>query len=450
MKTYKSQSSTSILFKIFIFFFFLGFYFLIGYLSKETIIFRRWTELFGADFIRIISDITRYNSNHFRTEVHPLFVIFLNPIGFLLKVVIGIPKIAAIFLCALFGAGCVVLVQSFFKKLGVQNTHTILYSLVLGFSATHIFFGSLPETGIFAAASIIFIYFIFIDKFPKRFYFILSGIFAFGFLTTNFFQAINAYIFKNFDDKLNRKLFKNVVVYVSLVIALSITLSVLQKVIYPSTSLFFLPRIYKHELSYSISYKNVYDVTDRIILLAENFFIYNFIAPHPHSILIQKDINDDNGRLVANSYYTFFQKESLKNYYKPLGVIGVTMWLLILVLGLYSFLKIKCYKLKIIKCLLFGLFFNFSLHLVYGFNEEIFLYSGNWTFLSLALIFLTIQQNKQIVQSYAKLYSFLLIIFIIILFVNNIHFLYNCIVIQDGNDPIFSFYPFVKTILLSL
>ena len=53
--------------------------------------FERADLALGADVPRVIADLTRFEANHYRTKVHPLFVILLNPPGALLKELLGAP-----------------------------------------------------------------------------------------------------------------------------------------------------------------------------------------------------------------------------------------------------------------------------------------------------------------------------------------------------------------------
>ena len=59
----------------------LALYFGVGQALAPGRMFERADLALGADVPRVIADLTRFEANHYRTKVHPLFVILLNPPG---------------------------------------------------------------------------------------------------------------------------------------------------------------------------------------------------------------------------------------------------------------------------------------------------------------------------------------------------------------------------------
>src|SRR5262245_3298363 len=93
---------------------FFGTYFHVGAAVARTGILHYWNALFQADCPRAIADLTSTDTEHFRTAVHPLFVLFFNPIGVFLTHVTRSQELAARLLCSACGAGTVVLAAAFF------------------------------------------------------------------------------------------------------------------------------------------------------------------------------------------------------------------------------------------------------------------------------------------------------------------------------------------------
>ena len=71
---------------------------------------------FNADTTRVYDDMTSFDANHYRTKVHPLFVLLTQPFVLVLKKIFGELNAVVIYQ-ALIGASCVVLFYLILRKL---------------------------------------------------------------------------------------------------------------------------------------------------------------------------------------------------------------------------------------------------------------------------------------------------------------------------------------------
>ena len=75
---------------------------------------------FNADTARVYDDMTSFEANHYRTKVHPLFVLFTQPFVLVLKKIFGELNAVVIFQ-AFIGALCVVLFYLILRKLNKRE-----------------------------------------------------------------------------------------------------------------------------------------------------------------------------------------------------------------------------------------------------------------------------------------------------------------------------------------
>ena len=139
----------------------LALYFGIGQALAPGRMFERPDLALGTDVPRVIADLTRFEANHYRTKVHPLFVILLNPLGLALKELLGAPRPAALLLNAGAGALGVALFHLLLRRLGVAWIRAILWTALFALSSSQLFFGSIPETYAFSGASLLLLFVMF-------------------------------------------------------------------------------------------------------------------------------------------------------------------------------------------------------------------------------------------------------------------------------------------------
>ncbi len=146
-------------------------------------------------------------------------------------------------------------------------------------------------------------------------------------------------------------------------------LSVLQKFFYRSSILFFFPNPYAEEINY-FSMLVFQHPLAAAKLISKHFFLVNFVAPLPHVFAMQG---------MVNPAVTF----SAPTAFTLIGLVAAALWVFLLLTGvlksIFSYQN-SAFFIGAALCLLF----NMALHSIYGINEDLFLYTGDFTFLVLA------------------------------------------------------------------
>jgi Family of unknown function (DUF6080) len=135
-------------------------------------LFARIDLVFDADVPSRIIDLTRVGGAHYRTQLHPLFVLLLNPLGLLLRAglhALGIEpagRLAAIVLTSAAGAAGVALLFAWLRRASDSSSRSLLWTLLFGLSSSQMVFGSLPETFVFSGLSLLAVFVVVSD--PDR------------------------------------------------------------------------------------------------------------------------------------------------------------------------------------------------------------------------------------------------------------------------------------------
>lgn len=393
---------------------FWGIYFSTGLLLTSTDAAAHYDSLFQADPPRVIRDLTSPEGDGGRTNVHPLFVLFFNPIGTLLSKITGSAISGALLITSFFGALCVVLSQCILVRLGMTASHSFLWSAVIGLSSSQIFFSSMPDTFIFGAGSLLLIYLAMIYRPSSLSRFMPAGIYVLGITTTNFIQYIFIYLFSLKDRNFRRKeILLRLTAVVAVVLVCAVGLSIAQRKFYSnSTRYFFLPGVYKSGVfEYVVSFKEPGKLLTRAGNLVEHFFAYNILAPRPYLPELQTHFDEaetpvpwtqcpplcEKKRLIApgtgpevmHPPTITFDVTSIGAYRIP-GLIGVLLWGALLVSGIYTIASRNLDWSPFLSALVFCISFNFLLHLIYG--DDLFLYSAHWTFQIIIAVALTLRR----------------------------------------------------------
>jgi hypothetical protein len=416
-----------------IFVFFGGLYFFWGTAIGEAGGYSYLNAALSADHERVIGDLTTVNTYHGRTAVHPLFVLLLNPLGVLLTRVVGSAQAAAIAMNAAAGATCVLLTYAFLRKTGSSGYYAFAFAATLGFSATHLFFGSTPETWAFAALGVILL-FALVPVAPGRTAaFLPAGVFAAGMLTPNLVPAALAFASGLYKRVRFKALIGKTLLFVLLVIACTVALSIVQKALYPRSALFFLPDAWLGELgSYSpvvksSGYLGLDYVGARLASLGGVFFIFNVVAPEvvvswhsagPVCLPLKPFVNAAFPRL------------------EPLGIVAAVIWVGLIIWAAYSFIKHKETRTAVSIGLLLTPAFNVIFYFFYG--TTLYVYAISTAFPLVASMALALRPydrpgTKGFYALAAILYGFL-----IVEIINNLRFLYQILQVFRG-------YPFPLT-----
>lgn len=342
--------------------------------------------------IRLTTDTWQ---DYYQRSVHPFVILLLKPpvdlLAFFLK---GNKLWAAYFFFALGGAACVYLAWMFIKSVTKNSAYASLIAALLGLSASHLIFGSLIETYIILAVSMLLFYVLLLKDRPLP-VLVAASLATIGITYTNFAQNVIALFSARPDIKRTFRFGVSVAVFLVL-------LTLLNNLLYPGAHpFFFIPSTLQAEQ------QNVFPLNAlRIQALARAFFFQNIAAPTP--ILYDKDI--------PFIQFRFFKPEinRLSQYDLPIQNITVWAWLGLLLLACAAFLINirKNQHLRLSIALMGCMAFNMVLHLRYG--KELFLYSTNWTYALVLLVGLAWQgwSDRRWLQA-------LLAAFLVLLALNN-------------------------------
>ncbi len=334
--------------------------------------------LFNSDTYRILGDMCDFGRIHKRSNVHPLFVLFLNPAGSLLTRLFGSQFTAAVLFNSFIGAAAITLAASFWRRAGVPWRRTLLLTLLLGFSSAHLFFGSSPETFSLSALTIILLFHAALRAPGKMAAFVPAGLFSFGTLLTNLAFVSLSFFSSDIERSalagqaaLSRPLlraFGRTVLLVYLVVYLAAGLAWAQKRIWPSTRPFYLVQTYRAEERFMDKPQTAADVVSRETLLLRHVFAYDWFAPRLEAY---------EGRRYR------FQSGSLATIPLP-GEIALAGWFVLLLASGWLFFRRQLYRQAVPLGLSLCLLFNLFLHTLYG--DDLFLYACNTCFLVLSLV----------------------------------------------------------------
>lgn len=382
--------------------------------------FIEFDTLFEIDPPRVIEDMARYDGNHARTIVHPLYVLMINPVGLMINFFTGDAELTARIINSALGACAVVLGFLFFLQFGIELLDALVLSLFFGMTTSHFFLSSIPDTASLAICSLIAMYFVFIRSYQMNkmvyHWWFLAGLFTLAVTTTNFAQTVICF----FAAKLiiNRKKFLPALLdcakFVCVVLLVAAALAWIQKMIYPSSIHFLSLADYGNELNYA---SPLIFQTPRMVVVHQikNFLMANVIAPNPFFFSIY---GRNNPMLTFGTSHNF----------NLLGWTAVVMWWGLTLYALWEIFQKRDhlnFYLVLGACLLF----NFVLHAFYGVTDnriELFLYTGNLTFLILTPLIYFVSSRRN------KIGRFLLVTLLIITTINNIQVMKTIIDIYNG------------------
>jgi hypothetical protein len=358
---------------------FFSFYFYISETFARAGFFNKNNLLFEIDASRGVGDMTVFDAYHYRTTVHPLYVLLVNPVGISLQHFFSSPDDTAAFMTSIFGALGVLLSFVLFYCYSQKLFPSLMLAGLFGFSSSQIFLSTTPDTSSLAICSVITTYILFYLSLRSQkcrpAVWILAGLFSFSITITNFVQTLICFLICSYLNQSGKKIIRTLgqgMVFALTVVIIAGMLAVLQKAIYPSTIHFIFFRQFKEETHYA-SFLIFQQPLTVLWELFKAFFVINVVAPIPNTI----DAN------LAIPYFSFAK---FRGYF-PLGWLALAVWLPCLALGVYASLRERkntVFLIGVLCCL--G--FNGVLHSVYGMlpqKIELLLYTGNFTCLVLLL-----------------------------------------------------------------
>lgn len=351
---------------------------------------------FDADGLNYRIRLTTDNWHDFYwRSVHPFMILLFKPpvdlIAFFLK---GDKLWGAYVFIALGGAACVYLAWLFIKSATGNSVYASLIAALLGFTASHLIFGSLLESYIFLAASLLLFYVLLLNDKPLP-SLIVTSLVSIGITYTNFAQNVIALFAV-------RSNIKQTVRFVVSVVTVFVLLTLLNNILFPdSNPLFFIPSTLRAEQQNLFPFNSL-----RIQALTRAFFFHNVIAPTP--VFYKKDI--------PFIQFRFFKPEINEISRYDLFSQNIAVWVWLGLLGLAGFLFLLELKknphLKVSIALMGCMVLNMGLHSRYG--KELFLYTPNWTYA--LILFLGLTWRKFHAQRW---FQIVLLVFLSLLIWNN-------------------------------
>lgn len=367
--------------------------------------------LFEADAGPWMEILASPQSAPINRAVHPLSLIIIRPIMRLISFWMGehYPLGAMLVVSATAGL-CVFMAWLFIKRATNSNTYAFLFAMLLGFSASHLLFGSLTENYIFGAASLIF-FFLLIQSNEKRFSILVpAGLLLFGITITNIMQGVIGLFFNKFG-------FRRLIQFCIVVLVFGVLLTPFTNFIYPkSITYFFNPKDIAVEFGFVkvAGEEPQTNLAEKLQVTARTMALYGVVAPKPIEAISEKP------PFPTIDLKTFDVRIHALASYKGLANVPLVLWLILLAGSAFAFIKnIRTSKhLSLMLGLLGVLGFNFIMHLFYG--TELFLYTPYWTY---ALIFFIALSLSELAEKAWFQIGLSFIVFVIA--INNFNFIFS-------------------------
>jgi len=381
-------------------------YFSLGIIFTYYIDTTKFFDLFfSSDTPRVIIDLTFRNFDHYRTIVHPLFVLFQFPVKFI-SILINNDLIAVLLLQSLLNAGSIILLFNLLNKFKLDKKIIYFLTFIFSISFGQIAFLSTVETYPYAQFFLLLLFNYIYDlknrKFVDKDYIILTilGVFAIGITLTNYFMYCLSLFFLL---KKDIKSIKRLLICIISPVLIAVTLSELQMVIFPGSRLFLYENLngFINGTSEETLYMSSFSFNS-ILNQIKAIFGYGFFGYNIELI-----------NLSADKSILSFAKPSL------IFMIFVFSLLILFIIVIFKALfnkKIDKKENKYLITLLLVLGFNFLLHLIYG-NDNCFLYVMHYQFVIILILGMCLKYIKN--KSYKLSYIVLSIISFIELFINS-------------------------------
>jgi hypothetical protein len=340
---------------------------------------RLFTQLdlvFDADVPSRIIDLTRVGGAHYRTQLHPLFVLLLNPLGLLLRGALRTlgaepsGRLAAIVLTAAAGATAVALFFLWLRRVSALRTSG-LWALLFGLSSSQMVFGTLPETFGFSSLSLVAAFLVIADAGRPLALRLAASVACFGMALSN----LGAVFLTRADGlwRSGRKIALASAAWLALItVAVSAPLAALQLWIYPRSVPFYVwAGVAQDDHASVYRPTSTREALARARDLGAHLFLFNLAAPR---LEVQ-----GSGTERPTVDFPVASWRALR----PAGGLHLAPWAFLLgaaVLGLFASRGV--WKAPVRAASLW-LATNAALHSVFG--ESLFLYSGQWTFAVVAL-----------------------------------------------------------------
>jgi hypothetical protein len=383
--------------------------------------------MFRADTKRAYHDMVgEREGRHHHTSGHPNYVIFHQPLGAALRAGQEMwdsktlrrdsKKIASMLLSSTAGAGAVALLAALLLSIGMNRWTAALFACVLGFSTSHLIFASIPETYIFSALGLTSLGYLSANRDKSSRWWQLGAVYAASNLTTNLMNVGVWAMVRKWDVSSSFWLWiKRIAISVTASIALLIALNIVQRLIYPNTTLFFLPSAVAKESGWATLERLQNPVLHGSILL-KHLFITNIVAPLP---MIAKPF----GIAMAS-----IEEAGWPQMQSAAPLLGLwSAFLLLASAGLWQRDLRNPLVLGTVALLIFNaIFFLF-------FGHDRMLYTGLWTHLTVMLVAFGCHSATQVWPRLSKIQPWALAIFVCGQAINNWGFLHQVLAITKSS-----------------
>ena len=339
-------------------------------------------DFFGAD----VKDWTglQYDRDGYK-PAHTNILFIVQPLQFLLSF-IPLPKfVLAVILNSLFSAVNIFLASILFWQITQRYLYTFLLTLFLGFTTSHLFFGSIPESYTLGSSSLITTYILLCISLKNKkinlALWLLAGIFSFGITITNFTDTMICFAIASFyihNRMSHKERLLMILQYAGAVISCSIFLSLIQNKLYGS-DYFFMPNMVVYETKSFIRKINLF--THPLLVVQElfkHFFLVNFVAPYPSII--------DSYIYPGIRQLTFF---GVPLSYGYVGFMAAVLWGYVFITGTYKNVTLSLArkdkaKIAFLSAVSLSILFEMIFHSMYGVVEML-IYTCYFTFLVMIL-----------------------------------------------------------------
>ncbi len=349
---------------------------LLSYHSDFT---RNNNLLFESDTARVIEDATEMAVYHYRLNVHPLYVIMIQPLVNLLKGITIDKILALIIVQSLITTASIWLLYktlSFFSK---DKNKKVLLCLLYLFSFSNIIYTAGIELYNLAALGLIALWYYAIKIYQAKkaskidcLVLILLGVVSLGVTITNF-VVFGIVIFILWISK-KVKLHQAIIIGLSSIV-LMVGVNVAQGLIWHTT-----PLIYKQDLREERGWNDPISYREKVKRMIKDDYYHTYVANN-----IEVKVTYGNEYLIQNFVFKFKDKEN------PISFLIVTCFYILL---LYMMIKNFKKNLMLNIGLLLTLLFNSFFHTIYG-NASCFLYSLHFAYLGILLLGINLDEKKE-------------------------------------------------------
>ncbi len=409
--------------------FFFSLYQVTGNKLKLSEMYERNDVFFRTDTYRAFRDMTgSRDGKKGRTSVHPIFVLAHQPIGsaatdfyrntFRLKKYDAVRR-ASILLTSIAGTGVVLLVFATLRAMGLTAWRGFLFAAVLGCTSTQMFFSSVPETYIFSALGLAAVAWVGTRRNVGESWWQVSAVYAAGNLTANLAPISLWCMARHWQgfNKLGRVLLR-VVLTVILTIVLLMLLSLLQKVIFPNSELFFIPSSVTNESGW-LYWDNLFKTPwDTLRILLQHQWLSNIIGPEPV-------LEFFNGKPMASI------EQGAWAVFRPAWPL-FALWGVLLATAATSLFRKETYSHPFVACLA-CLAFNFVFHSVFG-NDRM-LYAADWTLYSVIAVAWGLEVFVRRIPKLSHVVTVVVAVFLVAEVVHNLNFLDKCQAVVSASEP---------------